>query len=90
MYPSRVLPRPLAWVAGAGPIFAAAVGMLRVNSLNSPHTMGLEETHSINKRVQEHSRILAWEIPRTEEPGGLQSTGLQRVRHDLAIKTTTQ
>ena len=29
-----------------------------------------------------HSSILAWEIPQTEEPGGLQSRGLQRVRHD--------
>ena len=35
------------------------------------------------------SRILAWEIPWTEEPGGLQSMGLQRVRHDLETKTTT-
>ena len=29
-----------------------------------------------------HLRILAWEIPWTEEPGGLQSMGSQRVRHD--------
>ena len=29
-----------------------------------------------------HSSILAWRIPWTEEPGGLQSIGLQRVRHD--------
>ena len=29
-----------------------------------------------------HSSILAWGIPWTEEPGGLQSEGLQRVRHD--------
>ena len=29
-----------------------------------------------------HSSILAWEIPQTEEPGGLQSMGLQGVRHD--------
>ena len=29
-----------------------------------------------------HSSILAWRIPWTEEPGGLQSEGLQRVRHD--------
>ena len=29
-----------------------------------------------------HSSNLAWEIPRTEEPGGLQSMGSQRVRHD--------
>ena len=34
-----------------------------------------------------HSSILAWEIPWTEEPGGLQSLGCQRVRHDLV---TTQ
>ena len=36
-----------------------------------------------------HLAILAWEIPRTEEPGGLQSMGWQRVRHDLVTKTTT-
>ena len=29
-----------------------------------------------------HSSILAWRIPWTEEPGGLQSVGSQRVRHD--------
>ena len=29
-----------------------------------------------------HSSILVWRIPRTEEPGGLQSIGSQRVRHD--------
>ena len=29
-----------------------------------------------------HSSILAWKIPWTEEPGGLQSMGSQRVRHD--------
>ena len=28
------------------------------------------------------SSVLAWEIPWTEEPGGLRSMGLQRVRHD--------
>ena len=29
-----------------------------------------------------HSSILAWEIPRIKEPGGLQSMGLQRAGHD--------
>ena len=33
-----------------------------------------------------HSSVLGWRIPWTEEPGGLQSTGLQRVRHDLVTK----
>ena len=35
-----------------------------------------------------HSSILAWEIPWTEEPKGLQSMGLQRVGDDLATKHT--
>ena len=34
-----------------------------------------------------HSSILAWKIPWTEELGGLQSMGPQRVRHDLVTKT---
>ena len=34
-----------------------------------------------------HSSILAWRIPWTEEPGGLQSMGWPRVRHDGAINT---
>ena len=33
-----------------------------------------------------HSSILAWRIPWTEEPGRLQSMGLQIVRHDSATK----
>ena len=33
-----------------------------------------------------HCSILAWEIPWTEEPGGLQSMGKQGVRHDLVTK----
>ena len=33
-----------------------------------------------------HSSILAWEIPWTEEPVGLQLTALQRVGHDLVTK----
>ena len=33
-----------------------------------------------------HSNILAWEIPWMEEPGGIQSMGLQRVEQDLATE----
>ena len=33
------------------------------------------------KEMASHSSILAWRMPWTEEPGGLQSTGSQRVRH---------
>ena len=35
-----------------------------------------------------HSSILAWEIPRTGEPGGLQSMGSQRVGHDQVTEYT--
>jgi len=35
-----------------------------------------------------HYSILAWEISWTEEPGGLQSMGSQRVRHNISTKTT--
>ena len=37
-----------------------------------------------------HSSILAWRIPWMEEPGGLQSVGLQRLRHDLATNSFIQ
>ena len=36
----------------------------------------------LEQEMATHSSILAWRIPRTEEPGGLQSMGLQRVGHD--------
>ena len=36
----------------------------------------------LEKEMATHSSILAWRLPRTEEPGRLQSMGLQRVGHD--------
>jgi len=36
----------------------------------------------LEKEVATHCSILAWETPWTEEPGGPQSTGFQRVGHD--------
>ena len=44
-------------------------------------SMGQEDP--LEKEMATHSSILAWEIPWTEEPDGLQSTGSQRVGHDL-------
>ena len=41
---------------------------------------------SPEKEMGTNSHILAWEVPWTGEPGGLQSMGLQRVRHNLATK----
>ena len=43
----------------------------------------------LEKEMATHSSILAWKIPWTEEPGGLQSIGSQRVRHNWATKILT-
>ena len=52
---------------------------------NSPTVLGMQVVSlggkdPLEKDMATHSSILAWEIPRTEESGGLQSPGLQRVR----------
>ena len=47
--------------------------------LGSIPALGREDL--LEKEMATHSSILAWRIPWTEEPGGLQSTGSQRVRH---------
>ena len=38
--------------------------------------------HALEKEMATHSSILAWRIPRTEEPRGLPSMGSHRVGHD--------
>ena len=38
--------------------------------------------HALEKEMATHSSVLAWKIPRTVEPGGLQSMGSHRVGHD--------
>ena len=40
--------------------------------------------HALEKEMATHSSVLAWRIPGTGEPGGLQSMASQRVGHDLA------
>ena len=49
------------------------MGEIRIQSL------GRED---LEKEMATHSSILAWKIPRMEEPGRLQSRGLQRVGHN--------
>ena len=44
------------------------------------HSLGREDP--LEKGVATHSSILAWRIPWTEEPGGLQSVGSQSVGHN--------
>ena len=44
--------------------------------------------HILEKEMATHSSTLAWRIPWTEEPGGLQSVGSKRVRHDFTFTLT--
>ena len=50
-------------------------------------SLGCEDP--LKKEMAVHSSILAWRIPWTEKPGGLQFMALQRVRHDSNYTTTT-
>ena len=50
------------------------------NTRDASLTPGLEDP--LEKGMATHSSILAWRVPWTEEPGGLQSMGLQRVTHN--------
>ena len=47
----------------------------------------LGQEDPLEEEIETHSRILAWRIPWTQEPGGLQSMGSQRGRHDWVTNT---
>ena len=58
------------------------------NTRDAGSILGQED--SLEKGMATHYSILAWRIPGTEEPGGLPSMGLHRIRHDLASKQQIQ
>ena len=49
--------------------------------IQETQVQSLGQEDLLEKEMATHSVILAWRIPRREEPGGLQSMGLQRVGH---------
>ena len=57
--------------------------------MQETRVQSLGQEDPLEEEMATHSSILAWEIPWTEKPGGVQTVGLQRVQHDLAIKQTT-
>ena len=52
------------------------------SAMQEPRVGSLSQEDSLEQGMATHSSILAWRIPWTEEPGGLQSMGSQRVGHD--------
>ena len=51
-------------------------------AVQETRVQSLGQEDPLEEAMATHSSILAWRIPWTEEPGGLQSIGLQRVEHD--------
>ena len=51
-------------------------------AMEETQVQSLGHEDPLEKEMATHSSILAWRIPCTEEPGGLQSMGLQKVEHD--------
>ena len=53
-----------------------------LSAVQETQVQSLGQEDPLEKAMATHSSILAWRSPWTEEPGGLQSMGSQRVRHD--------
>ena len=57
-------------------------------AMQETQVQSLDWENPPEKGMATHFSILAWRIPWTEEPGGFQSIGLQRVRHESVTKHT--
>ena len=64
--------------------------VINVSAYNCRETQvwSLDWEDPLEEEMETHSRLLAWKIPWTEEPGGLQSMGSQRAGHDRAHLAT--
>ena len=80
-HPSGALP----WLLRA--LMAQTVKNLPAMQETWVRSQGKEDP--LEKGMATHSSILDWRIPWTEEPGGLQSMGSQRVRHDWVTNTSS-
>ena len=78
---------PQHWPKLVASLVAQTVKNLLAMQETQVWSLGWEDP--MEKEMATHSSILSWRIPWTEEPGGLQSMGSQRVGHDWATKTFT-
>ena len=62
--------------------FLVAQIVKNLPEMQETQVQSLDQEDSLEEGMATHSRILAWRILWAEEPGGLQSMGLQRVRHN--------
>ena len=61
-------------------LISSVLDIIFIHLLSSEYLIYTALIESVEKEVATHSSILAWEIPGTEEPGGLQSVGSQKSR----------
>ena len=62
--------------------FLVAQMVKHLSTMQETQVRSLGQEDLLEKEMATHSSTLAWKIPWTQEPGGLQSMGSQRVRHD--------
>ena len=80
-----------AWILNKGQSLRASLVVQTVKNLPATRetwVQSLGQEDPLKKEMATHSSILAWRIPWTEEPGGVQSMGSQRVGHDRATCTS--
>jgi len=74
----------LYWQEDSLPLGASLVAQMvkRLPAMREMQVQSLGRDDPLEKEMATHSRTLAWKIPWAEEPGRLQSMGLQRVGHN--------
>ena len=74
------------WINKTGMYMCIGASQVAIVVKNPPANEGelrsLGQEDPLKEEMSTHSSILAWKVPWTEKPGGLQSMGSQRVRHD--------
>ena len=63
-------------------VFLVAQTVKNPPAMQEAWVRSLGQEDPLEKEMATHSRILVWRMPWTEEPGGLQSMGPQRIRHN--------
>ena len=71
-------------------VFPGAQSVKSLPAMPETRVQSLGQEEPLEKGMATYPGIFAWEIPWTEEPGGIRSMGLQRVGHNLATTQQTQ
>ena len=75
------------WPDQGNPVSLVAQMVNNLPTIQETQVWSLDQEDPLEKGMATLSSILTWRIPRTEEPGGLQSMWLQRIIHDWATNT---